>query len=322
MDEGEWANSLNRFSNRTHVWIAFVAMPFSIVGLLFVFFSWFVISSPDVSTLKGCLVTSMAKVKLCPGTSGYTRLENISPFLKNAIIASEDAMFFNHQGFDFHEIKQSLAMNFRRGQYVRGASTITQQLAKNVFLSPEKSILRKLREAYLTFEIERQFSKNEIFERYLNVVELGEEIYGVQAAARYYFKKSPGQLNVLESAFLAFLLPNPKKYSESFRRGELSPFARKMTLLIIKRLERFNKIPPELAQLAEQRLDQFPWVGIDLTEEVAPQKFPIEAERWQAPEGSGLDSSIWNDTSDEVTDGEPTHDDTGDQEIGGPQEDP
>lgn len=205
----------------------------------------------------------MYKVDLCPGSSHYVPINQISNYLVSAIIVSEDASFYQHNGFDWEELKLSLASNMRTGQYKRGGSTITQQLAKNVFLSGEKSLLRKVREAIIAFRIETHFSKKEILERYLNVVEFGTNIYGIKAAAQHYFSKPPSSLNVLESAYLAYLLPNPKKYSAVYRKGNLTPFAKSRISSITKLLHRVGKIDEHQYAYAMGQIDLFPWKSVD-----------------------------------------------------------
>lgn len=244
--------------------LAAVLAPLSVMGLLFLSLLTFFATLPDVETMKGCLVTSMYEVRLCPGEPGYSRLSEISPMLVQSVIASEDAAFYSHHGFDWHEIRESLSENLAAKGFKRGASTLTQQLAKNVFLNKEKSLFRKIREAALTYQIERKFSKNEILEKYLNVVELGPNIFGVRAASQYYFKKAPRNLNVLESSFLAFLLPSPNVYHQSFAKKSLTPFAKKSVQKIVRRLEGFGRISASQAGLALSHIDQFPWFGLDL----------------------------------------------------------
>lgn len=203
------------------------------------------ITTPKVSALKKCMTTSMNHVYLCPKSPSYVSLQDVSQILKDAIIVAEDASFYGHSGFDWFEIRQSFFRNFREGRFVRGASTITQQLAKNIFLSPQKTLSRKIQEAWLTFQLETNYSKNFIFEKYLNVVELGPQLYGVKDASAYYFSKPPAELNVFEAVFLAHLLPNPIESSKAFDNGLLdSENIRRMTW-ILEALKRFNKISPE-----------------------------------------------------------------------------
>jgi monofunctional biosynthetic peptidoglycan transglycosylase len=141
----------------------------------------------------------------------WVPLAEVSEQLVQAVIVAEDASFYLHDGFDFHEIRESISRNLERGSFVRGASTITQQLAKNLFLSTEKSIHRKIKEALLTRRLERTLSKDRILELYLNVIEWGDGIYGVQAAAGHYFGKTAAQLDAAEGAFLAAMIPSPRR---------------------------------------------------------------------------------------------------------------
>jgi monofunctional biosynthetic peptidoglycan transglycosylase len=173
---------------------------------------------PRPTNIKGCLTTEMYHVHLCPKDANYVRLRDISKHARNAVIVSEDGAFYTHHGFDWDELQKSVKKDLNEGEFARGGSTLTQQLAKNVYLSADKSIFRKLKEAMITVELERTLTKDEILEKYLNVVEFGQNLYGIKPAAWFYFKKSPAELTPAEGAFLAFLLPNPKKYSQSFRK--------------------------------------------------------------------------------------------------------
>ena len=139
-------------------------------------------------------------------------LEDISPYLPLALIASEDQNFIVHSGFDFKAIEKARKNN-ARGRKVRGASTISQQVAKNLFLWSGRSWLRKGVEAWYTVLIETLWSKRRILEMYANFAEFGDGIYGAQAAARSYFGKDASRLSAAESARLAAVLPNPKRYS-------------------------------------------------------------------------------------------------------------
>lgn len=136
-------------------------------------------------------------------------LAEISPNLQRAVIAAEDARFYEHFGFDFVELKRAIS-DYRVGKRrVRGASTISQQLAKNLFLSPKRTLLRKATEAWLTARLELMLSKHKILELYLNTIEWGKGVFGAEAAARYYFGRSAKQLSVSQAAFLAAILPSP-----------------------------------------------------------------------------------------------------------------
>ncbi|MEC4669182.1 MAG: monofunctional biosynthetic peptidoglycan transglycosylase [Nitrospiraceae bacterium] len=142
----------------------------------------------------------------------WVPLSRISPYLKRAVIVAEDASFYSHGGFDWEGIKEAAAHNLERGKLHRGGSTITQQLAKNLYLSSEKSLLRKAHEAVITRTLEHQLTKSRILELYLNVVEWGQGIYGAEAAARHHFGKSAAALNLEEAVFLAAILPAPRQH--------------------------------------------------------------------------------------------------------------
>lgn len=143
----------------------------------------------------------------------YVSIKNISPNMRLAVMASEDQLFPDHDGFDWTSIKKALKHNKRKPTRVRGASTISQQVAKNVFLWQGRSWVRKGLEVYFTFMIETFWSKERILEVYLNVAEMGKGIFGVEAASQKYFKKPAKKLTRGEAAQLAAVLPNPKKYA-------------------------------------------------------------------------------------------------------------
>jgi monofunctional biosynthetic peptidoglycan transglycosylase len=139
----------------------------------------------------------------------------ISPHLKRAVIAAEDARFIEHEGVDWDAIQKALEDNRKRGRPARGGSTISQQLAKNLFLSPERSYLRKGQELLITFMIEVLWDKRRILEVYLNVAEWGDGVFGAEAAARHYYRTSAARLGPDESARLAVMLPRPKFYDRN-----------------------------------------------------------------------------------------------------------
>lgn len=219
--------------------------------------SYFYFSIPSRSKIRGCLTTTMFKVNLCPGSGTYVPLNRISSHLQKAVVLTEDSAFWDHKGFDMNELQKSFEKNLAKGSFARGGSTITQQLAKNMFLSADKTIHRKLMEALITLQLEKHLSKKEILERYLNVVEFGKNIYGVKKAAQYYFKKEPAQLTVIESAWLAFLLPSPEKYAVSFYKKSLTPFARKRLNEIVNRLYQYNRIDADQYATAKSQVAYF-----------------------------------------------------------------
>ena len=138
--------------------------------------------------------------------------ERISNQLKRAVVAAEDAKFISHEGFDWEAISKAMERNERKGKIVAGASTISQQLAKNLFLSGARSWVRKGEEAVITWMLETTLSKRRILELYLNFAEWGEGVFGAEAAARYHFGTHAGALNAEQAAYLAAILPSPRKY--------------------------------------------------------------------------------------------------------------
>ncbi|WP_427169878.1 penicillin-binding protein [Fusobacterium nucleatum] len=140
------------------------------------------------------------------------KLEDISPYVKEAFLSIEDKQFYSHHGLHFKGIVRAVLTNFLRGKATQGGSSITQQLAKNAFLTPERTFSRKVKEAILTYQIEKTYTKNEILERYLNEIYFGSGSYGIKNAAEQYFRKDPKDLNIAESALLAGIPNRPTKY--------------------------------------------------------------------------------------------------------------
>jgi monofunctional biosynthetic peptidoglycan transglycosylase len=158
--------------------------------------------------------------------------ERISPSLKRAVLAAEDAAFFQHEGIDFDEMEKSFEANWKKGKLARGGSTITQQLAKNLYLSPSKNPVRKVEEFLIARRLEAELTKRRILEIYLNVIEWGDGIYGAEAAARTYFQTSAAALGPNESALLAASIINPRRYSP----GRPSNFLLRRQQLIRQRM--------------------------------------------------------------------------------------
>ncbi|MCS6816243.1 MAG: monofunctional biosynthetic peptidoglycan transglycosylase [Blastocatellia bacterium] len=167
--------------------------------------------------------------------------ERLSPHLVRAVLAGEDPRFFVHHGFDWGQIREALKENLEEGEIVRGASTITQQLAKNLFLSTSRNPLRKVHEAVITVELEAILGKRRILELYLNVIEWGDGIYGAEAAARHYFGISAAHLTPEQAAFLAAIIPNPREtYNPAKHPARVERRRR-----IIQRRMREVSIPPQ-----------------------------------------------------------------------------
>jgi monofunctional glycosyltransferase len=160
--------------------------------------------------------------------------ERISQHLKRAIIVAEDDKFIDHEGFDWEAIQKAFEQNLKQGRVVRGGSTISQQLAKNLFLSDSRTPWRKLQEAAITLMLEQTMDKRRILEIYLNVIEWGNGVFGAEAAARHYFGVSANQLSAEQAARLAAMVPNPRFYD----RNRSSPWLARYSGIILSRMPR------------------------------------------------------------------------------------
>jgi monofunctional biosynthetic peptidoglycan transglycosylase len=145
-------------------------------------------------------------------TNIWVPLSRVSPYVMKAVIIAEDDKFWSHDGFDFEAMQKALEKDIKKKKFKAGGSTISQQLAKNLYLSPAKNPVRKIKEAILTWRMERQLSKRRIMELYLNVVEWGDGIFGIEAAARKNYGKGAAELTAHEAATLAAVIPNPRRY--------------------------------------------------------------------------------------------------------------
>jgi len=194
-----------------------MAVPAAALGLLWL------ITFPDVSTLRTTNPTTTALIEArqteaeAKGTSLgrhwiWVPMSRMSPHLRRAVVAAEDASFFAHEGFDWEGMKHAALYDLEQGSLKRGGSTITQQLAKNLYLSSERSMFRKAQEALITRALEHHLTKERILELYLNVAEWGTGVYGAEAAARHHFKKPAADLTEEEAAWLAAILPSPRRY--------------------------------------------------------------------------------------------------------------
>jgi hypothetical protein len=168
-----------------------------------------------------------------PSSPAWVSLDHVPKHLVDALLTSEDAQFFMHRGFSLSAMRRSLKVNLERGGFYQGASTLSQQLAKNLFLPTEKTIARKIQEAFITWQMERFLTKEKILELYLNVVEWGPDCYGLKEASIHYFGKTPEELNPLESAYLVTILPNPSLYHKFFEDKKCPPkFERRVKALL------------------------------------------------------------------------------------------
>lgn len=184
---------------------------------------------------------SVFEMETGPGTESWTPIADISPFLVHAVLGHEDGAFFGHSGFSVPSVRQALVRNLREGRYVYGASTITMQLVKNVFLHREKTLARKVQEVVLTWWVESVMSKERILELYLNVIEYGPGVYGIRNAAEHYFGRSPSELGPAESAYLACILPNPKGFHSHWEDGAVPERFRRRVARFLETLGARNR---------------------------------------------------------------------------------
>lgn len=175
----------------------------------------------------------------------WVSLGRVSPFLIKAVIIAEDDKFWRHDGFDMEGIQRAIEKDIKLGKWKAGGSTISQQLAKNLYLTPSRNPVRKLKEAILTWRIERTLSKKRILELYLNVAEWGEGIFGAEAASRHHFGKDAISLGPLEAARLAAVLPNPRKYAA----GGDSRYVERRAQLIYNIMVRRGIVIPEYEEM-------------------------------------------------------------------------
>ncbi|HLA78644.1 MAG TPA: transglycosylase domain-containing protein [Vicinamibacteria bacterium] len=175
------------------------------------------------------------EILVSPDSPDFVPLSDVPPLFVKALLLGEDANFFGHRGIDLSELPSAMATNFARGTFARGASTISQQLAKNLFLSRKKTLGRKLEELSLALLLDSTLGKERVLEIYLNVIEWGPGLYGLRPAARHYFGKEPSALSPREMTFLVSLIPGPIKYQQSFATGSPTPFFEGlMTVLLAK----------------------------------------------------------------------------------------
>lgn len=176
----------------------------------------------------------------------WVRYNRVSEDLKRAVLAAEDDGFWRHEGMDFEQLQESLKVDWARGRLVRGGSTITQQLAKNLYLSPSKNPLRKLRELVIARRLEAELPKSRILELYLNVIEWGDGIYGAEAAARAYFQRPAAELGPAASALLAAAIVNPRVMNPA----RPTPRLARRQQLILRRMGALTPPAPDPSALA------------------------------------------------------------------------
>ena len=202
-------------------------------GWFFVHVWWWSSHNPSsTSFMQARLATLQLKSPNASVRQQWVGYDRVSASLKRAVIAAEDAKFVDHEGFDWEGIQKALEKNEKKGKVVAGGSTISQQLAKNLFLSGNRSWVRKGQEAVITWMLERMMPKRRILELYLNLAEWGEGVFGAEAAARHYFGVPAAQLSAQQSAWLAAILPAPQRYD----RNRASAWIARKSEIILARM--------------------------------------------------------------------------------------
>ncbi|MGD2090738.1 MAG: monofunctional biosynthetic peptidoglycan transglycosylase [Candidatus Aminicenantes bacterium] len=227
-----------------------------LVSLLFV--GYFFLSLPDVEFLKtrNPETTALIEQRKAEAKKKGRKLkirqkwisfDDIPQLFKDTVRVSEDIDFYHHSGIDYYELKEAIKRNLKEGKKARGGSTITQQLAKNLFLSTKKSYYRKLREFFIAKSLEKYLSKNRIFHIYLNIIELGPGIFGVEAASEYYFGKPVAELELVEIIRLVSVLPKPLRVTPLSN----SRYLKWRANLLLERLSKYEFITDEQYKYAQ-----------------------------------------------------------------------
>jgi len=192
-------------------------------------------------------------------STSWVPLSQVSPYAVKAVIIAEDDKFWSHEGFDFEAMQKALEKDIKKKTFRVGGSTISQQLAKNLFLSPAKNPIRKIKEAILTWRIERQLSKRRIMELYLNVAEWGDGMFGIANAARRYYGKSAGSLGPREAAELAAALPNPRRFNPDKNSRYATNRAERIYQIMVRRgivIEEYNEVIDQQTDAGEEMKDE------------------------------------------------------------------
>jgi len=200
----------------------------------------------------------------------WVPLAQVSPYVVKAVIIAEDDKFWSHEGFDFDAMQKALEKDLKKKKFKAGGSTISQQLAKNLYLSPNKNPIRKIKEAILTWRIEQNLSKKRIMELYLNVAEWGDGMFGVQNAARRYYGKSAGSLGPREAAELAAALPNPRRFNPDKNSRYAANRAERIYQIMVRRgivVEEYDEMVNETEEThPEETIDPIPDAKTQLPE--------------------------------------------------------
>jgi monofunctional biosynthetic peptidoglycan transglycosylase len=221
----------------------------------------------------------------------WVSLDRISPYLIKAVIIAEDDKFFSHDGFDFDAMQKAFEKDIKKGKFSSGGSTISQQLAKNLFLSPSKNPIRKIKEAILTLRLEHTLSKKRIMELYLNVAEWGDGIFGIQVAALHYFNTSASELGPKESARLASVLPNPVRFNAN---GD-SQYIENRSAQIYRIMVQRGIVIPEYDELMNTSQTE----AGDGNEDTPPAADAMPSDQPTAPSDTEIKNDTTNNSADE-----------------------
>ncbi|PIQ46652.1 MAG: monofunctional biosynthetic peptidoglycan transglycosylase [Deltaproteobacteria bacterium CG12_big_fil_rev_8_21_14_0_65_43_10] len=216
----------------------------------------------------------------------WVPLSKISPYVIKAVIIAEDDKFWSHEGFDFEAIEKAIEKDIKKKRFKAGGSTISQQLAKNLYLSLSKNPVRKLKEAVLTWRIERSLSKRKIIELYLNIAEWGDGLFGIEVAAQHYFGKHASSLTAEEAANLAAVLPNPRRYSPTGKTRYVVNRPARIYRIMIRR----GIVIPEYEEVMKEP-DDVPVENLEMPDE---QQEPDDQESADVI-SNGIDESGGND---------------------------
>ncbi len=229
----------------------------SIVGGVSGLFLLLFVLTPPVWTLKHGTISLVRWPKsgqqtfeVGPGQANWVPIKTVSHHVINAIVVAEDARFYEHFGLDLREIRSSIEFNMEQKRYARGASTITQQVVKMAFLGSDKNLLRKTREALGALLLEQLLDKEQILEWYINLVEFGDGVFGIKAAAVHFFETTPELLTIQDGAHLALVLPSPNRWSKGLRQKELTTFGHKRYSQIIEEMYKQGFITEPLRKSA------------------------------------------------------------------------
>lgn len=248
--------------NKTKKKILIASLVLDVIILIPVLFYFMVIPRAQIESLEtGYVEVSTTKKNVSykivsKKPANWKSLKEIDYTAAHAIVVSEDWDFYNHSGYDLGQVKEAVTDSVN-GKKLRGASTISQQLVKNLFLSNERSFIRKIKELSFTMYMERSLTKEKILEIYLNIIEYGDGVYGISNASKHYFNKEAKALSAREGAFLAMLLPSPTKHAQSFKEKTLTPYASKVVDSILDKLVRAKYIKKE--QLNSEKNKRFRW---------------------------------------------------------------